>query len=214
MSHFKLVHEQNCDPARFWGGLPSTRPSTSPSTSTSAPKERKFLEMHDLGATKTWVLRVFPERDLPDFVKKIIKGDLGYIEHATMDKARNRIDCRIEPTLFKDKTKITAVYTVESIGPNKVRRTFEGDVEVSFPLNRPRKKSRTSSSTGHGEGVRRRRRLHQTSGSPRTPELVRSTLHGLRGEGGSRLRSLHCPAPRSRRPALARRRRLRLHRRE
>ena len=51
-----------------------------------------------------------------------------------MYKARNRIESRIEPTLFKDKTKINSVYTVETIGPNKVRRTMEGDVEVSFPL--------------------------------------------------------------------------------
>lgn len=133
MSHFKLVHEQNCNPERFWEVFFDEAYNQAIYKHVGT-KERQFLEMHDHGDTKTWVLRVFPERDLPDFVKKIIKGDLGYIEHATMYKARNRIESRIEPTLFKDKTKINAVYTVEAIGPQKVRRTFEGDVEVSFPL--------------------------------------------------------------------------------
>jgi hypothetical protein len=133
MSHFKLVHDQNCGPEKFWEVFFDEAYNRAIYKHVGT-KERQFLEMHDHGDTKTWVLRVFPERDLPDFVKKIIKGDLGYIEHATMYKARNRIESRIEPTLFKDKTKINAVYTIESIAPNKVRRTFEGDVDVSFPL--------------------------------------------------------------------------------
>lgn len=133
MSHFKFVHEQNCDPARYWEVFFDEAYNLAIYKHVGT-KERKFLEMQDHGATKTWVLRVFPERDLPDFVKKLIHGDLGYIEHATMDKAKNRIESRIEPTLFKDKTKINAVYTIESIAPGKVRRIFEGDVHVSFPL--------------------------------------------------------------------------------
>ncbi len=133
MSHFKFVHDQNCDPARFWEVF-FDEAYNQAVYKVVGTKGRQFLELTDHGATKTWVLRVFPERDLPDFAKKIIKGDLGYIEHATMDKAANRIVSRIEPTLFKDKTKINSVYTIESIGPGKCRRTFEGDVEVSIPL--------------------------------------------------------------------------------
>jgi hypothetical protein len=133
MSHFKFVHDQNCDPAKFWEVFfdQAYNDALYPHVGV---KERQFLDMQDHGATKTWVLRVFPVRDLPGFVKKLVSGDLGYIEHATMDKAANRINCRIEPTLFKDKTKISAVYSIESLGPGKVRRTFEGDVEVSMPL--------------------------------------------------------------------------------
>jgi hypothetical protein len=133
MSHFKLVHEQNCTPEKFWEVFFDDAYNKAIYKHVGT-KERQFLDMQDQGDIKTWVLRVFPERDLPDFVKKLVKGDLGYIEHATMYKARNRIESRIEPTLFKDKTKINSVYTLESIGPNKVRRTMEGDVDVSFPL--------------------------------------------------------------------------------
>jgi hypothetical protein len=133
MSHFKLVHDQNCDPARFWEVF-FDEDYNRALYKYVGTKERQFLEMHDHGDKKTWVLRVFPERDLPEWVKKLIKGDLGYIEHAVMDKAKNRIESRIEPTLFKDKTKINAVYSIEALGPGKVRRTFEGDVEVGIAL--------------------------------------------------------------------------------
>jgi Protein of unknown function (DUF2505) len=133
MSHFKLVHDQNCDPKRFWEVFFDEDYNRAIYKHVGT-KERKFLEMNDSGNSKTWILRVFPERDLPEFVKKIVKGDLGYIEHAVMDKSRNRIESRIEPTLFKDRTKINVVYTIESIGPKQVRRTFEGDVEVNIPL--------------------------------------------------------------------------------
>jgi hypothetical protein len=133
MSHFKFVHEQNCDPARFWEVF-FDEAYNQATYAYVGVKERQFLDMQDDGKIKTWVLRVFPQRDLPEFVKKMMKGDLGYIEHARMDKAANRIESRIEPTLFKDKTKINAVYTVASTAPGKCVRTFEGDVEVSIAL--------------------------------------------------------------------------------
>jgi hypothetical protein len=133
MSHFKLVHEQNCDPAKFWEVFFDEAYNQAIYKHVGT-KDRQFLDMKDEGNTKTWVLRVFPTRDLPEWAKKLMNGDLGYIEHAVMDKAANRIVSRIEPTLFKDKTKINSVYTVESIAPGKVRRTFEGDVNVSVPI--------------------------------------------------------------------------------
>ena len=133
MSHFKLVHDQNCGPEKFWEVF-FDEPYNRALYKYVGTKERQFLELHDHGATKTWQLRVFPERDLPEWVKKVVRGDLGYIEHAVMDKAKHRIVSRIEPTLFKDKTKINVVYSIEEIAPGKVRRTFEGDVEVSIPI--------------------------------------------------------------------------------
>jgi len=133
MSHFKFVHDINCNATRYWEVFFDDAYNKAIYSHVNV-KERQFLDMQENGNTKTWVLRVFPERDLPGFVKKMINGDLGYIEHATMDKAANRINCRIEPTLFKEKTKINAVYSLEVLGPDKVRRTFEGDVEVSMPL--------------------------------------------------------------------------------
>ena len=133
MSHFKFVHDVNADPERFWEVFFDDAYNQAVYKYVNV-KERQFLDLQDDGVLKTWKLRVFPQRDLPDFVKKVVKGDLGYIEHGSMKKGSNRIESRIEPTLFKDKTKISASFSIEPIAPGKVRRTFEGDVEVSFPL--------------------------------------------------------------------------------
>jgi len=133
MSHFKFVHEINADPAAFWENFFDDAYNEELHKHVNV-RERQFLDLKDDGVTKSWTLRVFPQRDLPDFVKKVVKGDLGYIEYGVMKKGSNRIDSRIEPTLFKDKTKISASFSIEPIAPGKVRRTFEGDVEVSFPL--------------------------------------------------------------------------------
>ncbi len=133
MSHFKFVHDLNADPARFWEVF-FDEPYNQAVYKHVGVKERVYLDKQEDGELRTWVLRVMPERDLPEFAKKILKGDLGYVEHARMIKSANRIECRIEPTIFKDKTKISAVYSVASTGPGKSTRVFEGDVEVSIPL--------------------------------------------------------------------------------
>src|SRR5262249_3464774 len=85
-------------------------------------------------ASVSFAVKIMPERDLPGIVKKIVGGDLGYTERSKLNKATNRMDVSIEPTLMKERTKIQGIYSVESIGPGKVRPTFEGDIEVEIPL--------------------------------------------------------------------------------
>jgi hypothetical protein len=133
MSHFNIVHEVECPLSRYWD-IFFDEAYNQALYARIGVKERRWLEMKDGPTTRSWVLRIIPQRDLPEFVKKIVKGDLGYVETSTLDKATNAIDCHIEPTLLKDKTKIHAIYKIEEIAPGRLRRSFAGDITVGIPL--------------------------------------------------------------------------------
>src|SRR5262249_6644347 len=81
-----------------------------------------------------WSIRIVPKRDLPGVIKKIVGGDLGYTEISILHKDENWIEVKVEPSLMKDKTRILAKYTLTPIGEKRVRRTFEGDIDISIPL--------------------------------------------------------------------------------
>jgi hypothetical protein len=133
MSHFKLVHDFPTHPKRFWEVF-FDEPYNQALYEQIGVKERRWLEMNDTPEARSWVLRIMPKRDLPEFVKKLLKGDLGYVETSTLTWNDNKINVKIEPTLFTERTKIRAEYWLEVLGPNLVRRTFEGDIEVSMAL--------------------------------------------------------------------------------
>jgi hypothetical protein len=132
-THFKYVHDFDCDIPAFWTVFFNEDYNVEMYRRIKV-KERKMLERKEDDKTVSFAVKIMPERDLPGIIKKIVGGDLGYTERSTLDRATNRMDVSIEPTLMKDRTKIKGIYSVESIAPNKVRRTFEGDIAVDIPL--------------------------------------------------------------------------------
>jgi hypothetical protein len=133
MTPFKFVAEFPCDPDKFWK-LFWHDPYNVELYGRIGVKERRFLEKVETDDAIRFKLRIMPQRDLPGFIKKLVGGDLGYTEMSTWHKKDNRIVCHIEPTLFKEKTKIDAIYTITPIGPGRVRRVFDGSISISIPL--------------------------------------------------------------------------------
>jgi len=133
MKKFEIVHEIACDAARFWEMFFDDAYNEALYKQVGL-KERRFLELTDTPTHKHWVMRVIPERDLPGFLKKLVNGDFGYEETATLDKAANQITCKIRPTLLSERITIESTYTLEPIGPDRVRRIYAGTVDVALPL--------------------------------------------------------------------------------
>jgi hypothetical protein len=132
-THFKYVHDFDCDIPAFWKVFFNEDYNVEMYKRIKV-KERKMLERKEDDASVSFAVKIMPERDLPGVVKKIVGGDLGYTERSSLNKATNRMEVNIEPSLMKDRTTIKGVYWIEQIGPGKVRRTFEGDIEVDLPL--------------------------------------------------------------------------------
>jgi len=133
VTHFKIVHEFDSDPATYWKVF-LHEPYNVELYDRIGVKERTMLDRSEDAKTVKWSIRIVPKRDLPGVIKKIVGGDLGYTEISTLYKDENYIDVKVEPSLMKDKTKIRAKYTLTPIGPKRVRRTFEGDIDISLPL--------------------------------------------------------------------------------
>jgi hypothetical protein len=133
VTHFKIVHEFNADPATYWKVF-LDEPYNVELYNRIGVKERTMLDRSEDAKTVKWSIRIVPKRDLPGVIKKIVGGDLGYTEISTLYKDENYIDVKVEPSLMKDKTKIRAKYTLTPIGEKRVRRTFEGDIDISLPL--------------------------------------------------------------------------------
>jgi hypothetical protein len=130
---FNVIHEFATEPEAFWK-LFFHEPYNEDLYDQIGVKERKFLDRSEDAHTVKWTLRILPKRDLPAVIKKIVGGDLGYTEISTMYKAKSKIDVRIEPTLLTERTQIRAEYTLDPIGPGRVRRAFTGTIHVDLPL--------------------------------------------------------------------------------
>jgi hypothetical protein len=133
MTPFRIVHEFKTDPATFWK-LFFHEPYNVELYDRIGVKERRMLSREDNWPTVSFSVRIMPKRDLPGFLKKIVGGDLGYTETSTFYTDKNYGDCKIEPTLMRERTKIKAKYSIEPIGEGRIRRVFEGSIDISFPL--------------------------------------------------------------------------------
>ena len=133
MTPFRFVHDFATDKARYWRVF-FNEPFNVAQYERIKVKERKVLEWKETDDTIVRSIKIVPERDLPGFLKKIVGGDLGYIEHNVFHKAKDSMDVVVEPTLMKERTTIKARYWLEFPDPGTVRRIFDGTIDVSLPL--------------------------------------------------------------------------------
>jgi Protein of unknown function (DUF2505) len=133
VTHFHIAHEFDADPDRYWAVFFDEDYNIEVARRLDM-KERTVLFRSEDDATIRFEQKLIPRRDLPTIIKKLVGGDLGYVERATYHKGRSYMDVSIEPTLLKERTDVRATYTVTPIGPGRVRRTYEGDVHVDVPL--------------------------------------------------------------------------------
>ena len=133
MTHFAFTHEFATDADRYWAVFFDDAYNRELRARLDIARYT-LLDRHEDDASITYAQQVVPRRQLPPIVRRIAGGDLGYVERATFHKRERFIDVTIEPTLFKERTDVHATYRVETIAPGRVRRTYEGDVHVDFPL--------------------------------------------------------------------------------
>src|SRR5262245_55219305 len=120
MTPFRIVHEFDSDPARYWKVF-FDEPYNVALYERIKVKERKILDWKETDATIYRAIRIVPLRDLPGFIKKLVGGDLGYVETSTLYKDKHSMDVTVEPTLFKDRTTMKARYWLEMPAAGKVR---------------------------------------------------------------------------------------------
>ncbi len=95
---------------------------------------REELERHDVRERLTTLMHVYPERQLPLFVRPFVPGRLHYTERMVWERAADRIDLDIRPSVLGKRTQIRIAYVLSQPRPGVVRRLYEGDVSVEIAL--------------------------------------------------------------------------------
>ncbi len=130
---FNIGHEFDCDAKTFWD-IFFSEDYTREMYAGVGVKERTVLRNDEDEREIRREIKIVPQRDLPGAVKSIVKGDLGYIEHDVFHKGQDTMDVRVEPTLMKERFKMSGVFRVVTLRPGRIRREFVGSCEVSVPL--------------------------------------------------------------------------------
>lgn len=95
---------------------------------------RELLEMADRPEELVRVSLVHPRRQLPAVLRALVGKDLSYDERIVWHKKLDRIDYDIRPRLAGGRVHVTAVYQLTLVEPNRVSRTYEGDVTADLRL--------------------------------------------------------------------------------
>ncbi len=100
--------------------------------------EWELLALERIGEGEDLVIvreqRLTPRRDVPKIVQKLVKGAIRYTEKNRYVARESRMETRTIPSFGADKIENHGVYRVESLGPNKCRRIWEGVTECRIAL--------------------------------------------------------------------------------
>ncbi len=78
--------------------------------------------------------RVWPERQLPGFIERIMGAELYYDERATWLRHEDRLELDIQPSLYPDRAHIRGCITVAMTGADLLVRTWAGEISVEVAV--------------------------------------------------------------------------------
>jgi hypothetical protein len=100
--------------------------------------ERQVLEFRREGSGQSEVIhrvqRLTPKRDVPSALRKLVKDAISYEERNVWRRATNAMEVVTIPNFFADKFVAKGVYRLDSLGPDRLRRTWKASCECKVPL--------------------------------------------------------------------------------
>jgi hypothetical protein len=78
--------------------------------------------------------RLTPNRELPALIEKFVKGALTYVERNDYKAKDGVMRTVTTPSFMTDKIDSRGVYRIESVGPARCKRIWDGEIDVSIPL--------------------------------------------------------------------------------
>ncbi len=78
--------------------------------------------------------RLTPQREVPGFLKKLVKGAITYTEKNEFVAANNAMRTVTIPGFAADRLKTEGTYRLEALGDSRCKRIWEGVCECRIPL--------------------------------------------------------------------------------
>ena len=79
-------------------------------------------------------IKLTPQREVPALVAKFVKGAITYTEQNVYNARTSSMEVITIPGFMADALTTRGIYKVQALGPNKVRRIWNGDVSCKIPL--------------------------------------------------------------------------------
>ena len=99
---------------------------------------REVLEVKQEGEGEALIIRrkvkLSPQREVPALVAKFVKGAITYTEQGVFTARTNTLEIVTIPGFMADQLTTRGTYRVQSLGPAKVRRTWDGEISCKVPL--------------------------------------------------------------------------------
>jgi hypothetical protein len=100
--------------------------------------QHELLELDRQGEGADLVIRrrsrLTPQREVPGFLQRLIKGAISYTEENHFVARENKMDTKTISSFMADKIDNHGVYRLEELGPDKVKRVWEGVCECRVAL--------------------------------------------------------------------------------
>ena len=74
------------------------------------------------------------EGEVPALVAKFVKGAITYTEQGVFTARTNTLEVVTIPGFMAEQLTTRGTYKVQSLGPTKVRRTWDGEISCKIPL--------------------------------------------------------------------------------
>lgn len=102
-------------------------------------KARIVQRENDAPTLFSRVTKVVPARQLPSFVRPLVRDELHYIEDLTWFKSEDRLAIVIHPSIGSGRAQITVDYRVQDVGAapdgrRRFARSYAGQVAIEVPL--------------------------------------------------------------------------------
>lgn len=78
--------------------------------------------------------RLTPKREVPGFLAKFVADKISYVEKNHFTRRTNTMKTVTIPSFMAEKITTEGTYRLEELGPNKVRRIWDGTFECRVPL--------------------------------------------------------------------------------
>lgn len=136
--HYRIEDDFSCDIATYWRTFFDEAFANALYPALAITRELVELSPQGVATDGSCAfrrsMRLTPQREMPAVMKRVLRGTLSYLEHNEFDPTRNEIQVSTVPSLMADKITTNGVYRLESLGPDQVRRVWEGECSCSIPL--------------------------------------------------------------------------------
>lgn len=133
MTDFSIVHDFATDAQTFWRIFFDD--AYNDEFYGSVGLARRVVDRSENDESLVVVAEFSSERQLPSFVQKLLGGrNLGYVETLTFRKGEQVAEQVVQPSVLSERVDFRGQISVDSVGPNLVRRTYRGTMQVSAPL--------------------------------------------------------------------------------